>query len=130
MAAGVGDARDGAGPGVVGEVVDRERVEVGAQRDERPARWRRCRRPARCVGSRRDRQPASLEPVGDDVGGALLGPGELGVGVQVAAQVDELVGVLVDDRASIRASRGVAVGVAQDSRARLRPRSAVRQLAS
>ena len=36
VAAGVRDALDRAGPRVVGAVVDRERVEVGAQRDERP----------------------------------------------------------------------------------------------
>ena len=36
VAAGVGDALDGAGPRVRGEVGHRQRVEVGAQRDDRP----------------------------------------------------------------------------------------------
>ena len=36
VAAGVGHTLDGAGPGVVGPVLDRQRVEVGAQRDHRP----------------------------------------------------------------------------------------------
>ena len=52
---------------------------------------------ARCAGA--GELPAGLlEAVGHQVGGALLVPGELGVGVQVAAQVDEVVGVLVDHR--------------------------------
>ena len=48
-------------------------------------------------GEPRHLQAQAAEPVGDDVGGAPLVPRELGVGVQVAAEVDELVGVLVDD---------------------------------
>ena len=35
VAAGVGDTRRGARPGVSGGVVDRQGVEVGAQRDDR-----------------------------------------------------------------------------------------------
>ena len=87
---------DGAGPRVVGQVLDRQRVEVGAQRDER-ARGRRGRRPARCAGSRVTRQPACSTRGATSVGGARLAPGQLGVGVQVAAQVDEVGVVLVDD---------------------------------
>ena len=44
-----------------------------------PVRW-----------SGRVAMPASVEPLGDHAGGALLGPRQLGVGVQVAADVDHL----------------------------------------
>ena len=41
-------------------------------------------------------EAGALEALGDDVGGALLVPGELGVGVQVAAQLEELGPVRLD----------------------------------
>ena len=41
-------------------------------------------------------EPGALEARGDDLGGALLVPGELGVGVQVAAQLEELGPVRLD----------------------------------
>ena len=50
---------DGAGPRVVGAVVDRQRVEVGAQGDERARSPARCRRSGRCAAARRTRRPAS-----------------------------------------------------------------------
>ena len=96
VAAGVGDSGAGAPPRVRDEVVHRQRVEVGAQGDQPASRGRS--RPA----PRRPRvaayRPADLLERGHDrVGGALLGPAQLGVGVEVAAEGDELVGVLVDD---------------------------------
>ena len=97
VTAGVGDAGDGARPRVVDEVVHRQRVEVGAQRDQ-PAAVAdvddQHRRRGRVAAG-----PAGLVERGlaTALGGALLGPGQLGVGVQVAAELDELVGVLVDD---------------------------------
>ena len=86
---------DGARPRVVGEVLDRQRVHVGAQRDPRPAGRRVGDEP----GERHPGDPPAglLDPCGDQVGGAGLGPGQLGVRVQVPAQVDELGVVLLDD---------------------------------
>ena len=77
-------------PRVVASVVDGQRVEVGAQRDERAGRRRRARRSGRSWAAA-GRQAGLLEPVGDQGGGALLLPGQLGVGVQVAAERDQLV---------------------------------------
>ena len=47
-------------------------------------------------GSRVTVEAGALEALGDDLGGALLVPGELGVGVQVAAQLEELGPVRLD----------------------------------
>ena len=47
-------------------------------------------------GSRVTVEAGALEARGDDLGGALLVPGELGVGVQVAAQLEELCPVRLD----------------------------------
>ena len=89
VAAGVGDAADGAGPGVGGAVVDGERVEVGAQRDHGPVAAADVddQPVARQHGGR---QPGLVEALGEDGRGAVLGPRELGVGVQVAPQLDQL----------------------------------------
>ena len=101
VAAGVGDVVVHAAPRVVGAVGDGQGVEVGPQGDDRPA-----------VGSDVGDQPGLrqllhpdallAQPLGDQVGGALLGPGELGVGVQVAAEVDQLVVEVVDRCARAR----------------------------
>ena len=95
VAAGVRDAGDGAPPRVGDQVVDRQRVEVGAQRDQ-PAAVADLGQHSPALGSR-DGPAGVLERGHDLVGGALLGPAQLGVGVEVAAEGDELVGVLVDD---------------------------------
>ena len=50
------------------------------------------------VPGARDPPADRVEVVADQVGGAGLVPGQLGVGVQVASEVEEVVGVLVDHR--------------------------------
>ena len=97
VAAGVRDTLDRALPRVTGAVVDREGVEVRAQGDERsvagadvdhqPVAWQQSRHQAELV-----------QPLGDQGGGALLGPRELGVGMQVTSYVDQLVRLRVDTR--------------------------------
>ena len=95
VAAGVRDALHGARPRVVAPVVDREGVEVGAERDHRPRT-----RPDvdhQAVAREQGRHQTDLvEPLGDHRRGPLLGPGQLGVGVQVAAYLDQLVLLRVD----------------------------------
>ena len=95
VSARVGDPRDRAGPGVVGEVLDRQRVHVRAQGHQRPARAQVCGEAGAAVA--RELPAGLLDPGGNDLRGAQLRPGQLGVCVQVAAQVDEVVVVLVDD---------------------------------
>ena len=90
VAAGVRDARDRARPRLAAAVVDRQRVEVGAKRDDRALLRTEVRdQPA----AREQLHPHSrlVEPLGYEGGGALLLPGELGVRVEVAAEVDQLV---------------------------------------
>ena len=82
--------------GSVGGVVDRQRVEVGPQRHQRAGVAQVGDQPG-VAGA--GQAPADLvEVVADQIGGAGLVPRQLGVGVQVAAQVEEVVGVLVDHR--------------------------------
>lgn len=89
VAAAVRDAVDGRGVLQAGAVLDRQGVEVGAQRD--PAG--RLGRPH--VGDDTGPGKAAMAYAGagqvlaDDVGGARLLPGQLRVGVQVAADLDE-----------------------------------------
>ena len=95
VTARVGHPRDGAGPRVVGPVLDREGVQVGTQGDHRSR-----------TGPDVDDQPVArkcprdqaglVETLGDDRRGPLLRPGELRVGVQVATELDQLVSEQVD----------------------------------
>ena len=96
VAAGVGDPRDGAGPRVGGGVLDRQRVEVGPQRDHRTV----VAEIGDQAGLREpgDREARLLDGGGRQLAGPGLGPGQLGVGVQVTAQLDQLVVVGGDDR--------------------------------
>ena len=88
--AGVAEALAGGGVRHVLEVGQRQRVDVGAQHDDRVARRRR-RRPARCpVGSRRGVSPALAQPLLEEGRRLELGEGQLGVGVQVPAGGDQL----------------------------------------
>ena len=83
---------DRAHPGVVGEVVDGERVQVGTQGHQRTVTGADVDRRARCAAAATG--PAGLvEPLGEHGRGALLGPGELRVRVQVAAYLDQLLRV-------------------------------------
>ncbi len=81
--------------GFLRHVVDGKRVEVGTQGHDRTVLTE--------VGDQaglveaRDPPPGLLEPLGHQIGGAVLVPRQLGVGVQVAAQVDQLGVVLGDD---------------------------------
>ena len=98
VTAGVGDARrPGCATGRSVSVVDRQRVEVGAQRHQ-PAAVAEVGDQARVAGARSRRQPTCVEAVATRSVVRRPRPGQLGVGVQVAAQVDEVVGVLVDHR--------------------------------
>ena len=60
-------------------------------------------------GSRVTVETGALEVLGDDLGGALLVPGELGVGVQVAAQLEQLVVRCASTAASIRSCAAVDI---------------------
>jgi len=93
VAAGVGHALDRAGPGVVGEVRDRQRVQVGAQRHRRSV----VADLGDQAGARQRAHPpaGARQPRLRERGGADLPPGQLRVGVQVTAQRDELGTVLV-----------------------------------
>ena len=86
--AGVGHPGHRRAPGIVGDLLDRERVEVGAQADGPLPRAEVGDEP----GGAQPLQPPpdGLQVPGDHVGGAVLGPGQLGVGVEVAPQADQL----------------------------------------
>ncbi len=92
VAAGMADPVDAGGEGQPGALADGQGIEVGAQRD--PV----CRLLGPEVGEQpRAGQPADgdagpLETLGDDARRAGLLAGELGVGVQVVPERDELVG--------------------------------------
>ena len=90
------------GPRQAGAVQHRQRVEVGAQRHA----VRRVRRPevgdqAR-AGQRADADAGGVEPAGDERGGAGLGAGQLGVGVQVPVHLHQLRRQPVDGRGAGR----------------------------
>ena len=82
------------------EVLDRERVEVGPERDHRPVL-------AADLGDepaareQPHRHTLLVEPLGHECGGALLLPRQLGMGVQVPAQADELVVDRRDDTVDV-----------------------------
>ena len=107
VAAGVGHARHGARPGVDGVVLDRERVEIGTQRDPALARPDLADDAAALdLGEVPLGVGQCVEHLG---GGARLGPGQLGMGMEVATEVDQLVGVLVDDSCD-QGGRGIVCG--------------------
>ncbi len=100
MAASMHLAGHGAGEGLAGHLVDRQRVHVGADREHgaRAAAFDQADDTgAGDAGLVLDAE--ALELAGDDAGGADLLEGELGVGVEVAADLDE---------AGLDALRGVA----------------------
>ena len=109
VAAGVGDAGSGAGPRVGRGVLDGQGVEVGAQRDDTVALADLGDQPG--LGQARDPPPGLGHPGGHDRGGPVLGPRQLGVRVQVAAQLDELGVVLLDDGVDQRGRIGGVGGV-------------------
>ena len=106
VAAGVGDAGVVLAHGSAGGVVDRQRVEVGTQRHDRPA--------VAEVGDQagaldpRDARPAAASRSATTAVVRCLRPRELGVGVEVAAELDQLVGVLLDDGLDDRGGVGQA----------------------
>ena len=87
---GVRDARGLARPRVPARVVDGQRVEVGAQRHERTLVTEVGDQPG--LAGAGDPPSGAGDLCGRELGGAPLGPRELGVLVQVTAQVDQLVG--------------------------------------
>ena len=91
VAAGVRDALDGADPRIGDAVLNRERVEVGAKSDHRPGAGADVHdEPVARQGA--GHEPGLVEALGDHRRRALLGPRQLGVGVQVTPQLDQLGG--------------------------------------
>ena len=120
VAAGVGDTGAGAPPRVGDEVVDRQRVEVGAQRDQPAAVADLGQHPA-ALGS--PHGPADpLRARSRPLRRCAPRPShQLGVGVEVAAEGDQLVGVLVDDLGDQRGWQWSSGGSAGPARAWPRP---------
>ena len=91
---GVRDARTGAHPRIARQVLNGQRVEVSAERHDRAHVADLGDQAAR--RHRGDRESSQLEALGNEGSGALLVPGELGVGMQVATQLEELCLVRLD----------------------------------
>ena len=124
--AGVGDARRRVlvhGSSV--QVVDRQRVEVGAQRDERAARSPMLGDQS-AASAAADRAAGLLERGGDRSVVRSSAQRQLGVGVQVAPEVDQVVGVLVDDLGDARGRRRIG-GIGREVRS---PRGSRRGIAA
>ncbi len=101
VAARVRDTGHGRAPRVGGLVGDRQCVEVGTQGDDRPGAVADLRhQPGRVAAGRLDAE--LVQPSGHHVGGALLLPGQLGMGVQVTADVEQVGHECVDGRDEVR----------------------------
>ena len=89
-------------------VGQRQRVEVGAQRDDGApeAAVPPTSQTTPGAGEQLGLQPRPLQPLGDPLGGAELVPPELGVRVEVAAERDELVGVGREDCGEVLRGHG------------------------
>ena len=75
---------------------DGQGVDVGAECDPDPRHRRTHLGDEPGASKSTDREARSFEAVGDQARGAQLGPPQLGVLVQVAAEGDECVGMLID----------------------------------
>ena len=86
-------------------VGDRQRVEVGPQGDPLPTRLRGTRPDVAdetAAGQQARFEARGTQPVGEQGGGPHLGAAELRVGVDVAADRDELVAQGVEQRRQLR----------------------------
>ena len=105
--AGVADPRHGGRVGHVLAVDDRQRVDVGAQ-GHGPRPLPDVAHQAGPVGQDRRIEPGRDQTLVQDPRGADLGPGQLGVGVQVAPHGHEIVGAALDQRGQICGQRAQA----------------------
>ena len=107
VAAGVADVRHGGAVGDVLVVRHRQGVHVGAERHHRPFGIRNLLRAdvhqhAGALGQDNWPQPRRGQPQGDPAGGAVLVEGQLGMRVQIAAELDQLGFVFRQERIQTR----------------------------